>query len=660
VVPSDRLAIENLALTRTVAVLRATLEAADEAILVTNADGRVAHFNSRFLQLWNLSDADVAGRPTDVLFPAIYERADLSAECANRLVGLGVSETELRDELTLDDGRTVVCVSRPQWIDGSYDGRVWCFRDVTQGYKAEQLQSQLAAIIESSDDAIVSKTLQGIIRTWNLGAERMFGYTAEEVVGRSVTMLFPPDRINEEDLILGRIQRGDRVDHFETVRLRKDGTPLEVSLTISPVRDAAGNITGASKIARDITARKQLEKEREELLASERSARTAAERASLVKDEFLSTLSHELRTPLTAILGWSQLLGIGNAEPDILSKGLEAIERNARVQTQIIDDLLDMSRILSGKLRLDVQTLDITAVVEAAIESIRPAAEAKSLRLRKIIDPLAGPVLGDPTRLQQVLWNLLTNAVKFTPKEGRIDVLLERVNSHLELTVQDSGMGIKPEFLPLVFERFRQADSSTTRSYGGLGLGLSLVKSLVELHGGTVRAKSPGEGQGAAFIVSLPVSPVRQGEKREHPTTPRAPVLDYGMVDLKGLRVLIVDDEADSREFLKRLLVECHVDVHLAGSAKEGLQRVIEIRPDVLISDIGMPEVDGYQFIREIRRLPADEGGRTPAIALTAFARSEDRTRAIIAGYQSHIAKPLEPQELIANLAGLSGRVGSS
>jgi len=390
---------------------------------------------------------------------------------------------------------------------------------------------------------------------------------------------------------------------------------------------------------------------------AEREARSEAERASLMKDEFLATLSHELRTPLNAILGWSQLLTSGMAKPEDVSQGLEAIERNARVQTQLIEDLLDMSRIISGKIRLDVQFTDVANVVEQAVDSLRPSAEAKEIRLSKVLDPHAGYVSGDPTRLQQVVWNLLSNAIKFTAKGGKVEVLLQRIDSHLEIAVHDSGIGIKPEFLPVVFERFRQADASTTRSYGGLGLGLSIVKNLVELHGGTVRVDSPGEGQGATFTVSLPLAPIRVATARHHPTTPQPLVRESGKIDLSGVKVLVIDDDQDARELLKRVLAECSADVKSAEGAAEGLGIVQDQRPDVIVSDIGMPGMDGYEFIRTVRDLSAEKGGNTPAIALTAFARSEDRTRAMLAGYQVHIAKPIEPHELVATVSSLARRV---
>jgi PAS domain S-box-containing protein len=723
--------------------------------------------------------------------------------------------------------------------------------DITDRKREEEARARLAAIVESSDDIIVSKTLQGIIMTWNKGAERTLGYTAEEVIGKSITIIIPPERLDEEPRVLERLARGERIEHYETVRRRKDGTLLDVSLTVSPIRDGEGRIIGASKIARDITARKRTEEaladerrllevlnqtgpliasqldlqsvvqsvtdaatklsgakfgaffynvaneqggsfllyalsgatreafekfglprntpvfnatfrgegvvrseditkdprygsmpphhgmpaaghlplrsylavpvvsrsgtvigglffghplvgvfterterliagvaaqaavaidnarlyedvrraaqEREHLLEAERAARTEAERVSLMKDEFLATLSHELRTPLNAILGWSQILASGVRDPQEIEEGLAVIERNARVQTQLIEDLLDMSRVISGKLRLDVQRVDVQDVVKAAVASVRHSAEAKDIRLHVVLDPLAGPVRGDPNRLQQCFWNLLSNAIKFTPKGGRVHVGLARVDSHVEVCVADNGQGIKPEFLPHVFERFRQADASTTRRHGGLGLGLAIVKHLVELHGGSVRAESGGEGQGSTFCIDLPVMVVHGPPAAEPPPRSAAPAtalgpgasidrLDYPPLD--GITVLAVDDEADARELLRRVLEQCGARVILAASAREGLEAVRRERPDMIISDIGMPGVDGYTFIRDVRRLKPDEGGRTPAAALTAFARAEDRTRALRAGYQTHVAKPVEPMELTAVVASLAERRG--
>ena len=426
--------------------------------------------------------------------------------------------------------------------------------------------------------------------------------------------------------------------------------------------DADGTPVRFDGITIDITARKNADAEREALLTSERAARTEAERTSRMKDEFLATLSHELRTPLNAIVGWSQILSSdGLPKPDDLNEGLRVIERNARVQAQLIEDLLDMSRIISGKVRLNVQPVDLSVVIDAAVDSVTPAADAKSIRIQKIVEPLAGPVMGDPSRLQQVVWNLLTNAIKFTPRAGRVQVILKLVNSHIEIIVSDTGAGIRPEFLPHVFERFRQADPSTTRRHGGLGLGLAIVKHLAEMHGGDVRVASPGEGHGATFTVHLPLAIVHQHEpqaatQNQHPRAFRAMAAECPPV-LDGAQIIVVDDERDSRALVKRILEECNTVVTIASSAEEGLAALQGTRADVLISDIGMPGTDGYQFIRAVRALPEEQGGKVPAIALTAFARSEDRQRAMLAGFDMHIAKPVEPAELIAVVARMARRV---
>jgi signal transduction histidine kinase/CheY-like chemotaxis protein len=399
--------------------------------------------------------------------------------------------------------------------------------------------------------------------------------------------------------------------------------------------------------------------ERAQLLDAERAARTELERVSRTKDEFLATLSHELRTPLNAVLGWSEILLTRVPDRDDIRQGLETIGRNARAQTQLIEDLLDMSRIMSGAVRLDVQRTQLGSVVDAAVDAVGPAAAAKQLRLRKIIDPNAGTVIGDPARLQQIVWNLLSNAVKFTPKGGRVEVVVERVGSQIEITVSDSGIGVEPEFLPHLFERFRQADASTTRNFGGLGIGLSIVKQLVELHGGTIRAESTGVDEGASFVVSLPVAILRQEVEREHPSA-HIPVATRRGLTLSGLKIVIVDDEPDARDLLAMLLEDRQAEVFTAPSADEALALVRTHQPDVLVSDIGMPGKDGYAFIRDVRGLPRDGGGAVPAIALTAFARAEDRARAMLAGYQVHMAKPVEPEELIVTIASLGGQAPPS
>ena len=647
---------------------------------------------------------------------------------------------------------------------------------------AEELRSRLAAIVASSDDAIISKNLEGIIVTWNEGATRIFGYTAEEVIGKSITILIPPERLDEEPAILARLRAGQRVDHFETVRVRKDGGFVDISLSVSPVHNSAGEIVGASKIARDITQQKraeealrtsnerfrlmadsapvfiwiadhtkarnwfnrrwleftgraaeqeagfgwtqnvheddlakclqsyaegfdtrkpfrteyrirradgmarwiieqanplfeglkgsfsgyigscvditeskQIQAEREDMLKAERAAREEAERVGRLKDEFLATVSHELRTPLNAILGWATLLRRLDAHTEDHQRGLETIERNARVQGQIIADLLDMSRIISGKVQLDVQPIDLSEAINAALDAVKLSIEARKLRVRVTLDARAGRLRGDPGRLQQVFWNLLTNAVKFTPAGGRIDVVMERVNSHVEVSIEDSGIGIKPEFLAFVFDRFRQADASTTRQHGGLGLGLSIVKHLVELHGGSVRVKSAGEGQGATFVVALPISVVR-GEDAgaaERAAFSDVDVSTIALPSLEGVRALVVDDQEDARILICRLVEQYGGRCALADSAAEALRILEKEDVNIIVSDIGMPDTDGYELIRKIRAMPSAAIRNLPAIALTAYARADDRQRALLAGYQMHVSKPVEPRELIAGIASL-------
>lgn len=724
----------------------------------------------------------------------------------------------------------------------------------------ERARAQLAAIVDASEDGIVSKDLQGTVISWNKGAERLFGYTAAEMVGESILKLIPPELHHEETEILAKLYRGERIDRYETVRVHRLGHKLYISLTIAPVRDETGRVIGAAKIAHDVTARKRAESrfeeearaletlhhlgqtiaaeleldnvvqrvtdvatelvgaafgaffynvvkegedgsywlytlsgvprsafasfpmpratqlfgptfrgegivrirdvrqdsrygknapyhgmpaghlpvssylaapvvsragevlgglffghpepdrfserserliggiatqaaiaidrarafqgmqrelqarrtaeealrhseaelrqvaaEREELLKSERYARSEAERLSHLKDEFLATLSHELRTPLNAIQGWATLLrqpGVGDVDQ---ARGLQAIERNVRAQAQIVSDLLDMSRIISGKIHLEVQPLSLHEVINNAIESVRTSAEAKNLRIRTMLDSSVGFVRGDPNRLQQVLWNLLSNAVKFTPAGGRIQVFLERVNSHVEIVVEDSGLGIVPDFLPFVFERFRQADPAMNRRHGGLGIGLSIVKTLVELHGGSVRVKSAGENLGSTFILALPVSHVSD---EEIDRSQRLPVLSdplekLELPRLESVAVLIVDDEPDGRQLMVRILEGRGAQVIAVDNGVEALRQLTVQKFDVMVSDIGMPGLDGYELIRRVRSQGADQGPPIPAIAVTAYARAEDRQRSLLAGYQMHLAKPIEARELIAGIASL-------
>jgi PAS domain S-box-containing protein len=708
--------------------------------------------------------------------------------------------------------------------EGRVVGWIASILDVTHEQGARDARALVTSLVESSVDAIVTKTLEGVITSWNAAAQRLFGYSADEMIGTPIRRLIPPDRQTEEDEILARLRRGERIEHFETVRLAKDGRRLDISVTISPLRNAAGEIVGAAKIARDISVVKATEAERLRLL--EENATTtealnrvgaivasdldrdkvvqavtdagtelttaefgaffynvvtdsgesytlytisgvpreafskfpmprntdvfaatfkgignvrspditsdprygrnpphygmprghlpvrsylavpvkgragdvigglffghsgvgrftetherlasgiaswasvalenarmyaAAQQASRLKDDFLASLSHELRTPLNAILGYARMLRAGILAADRHDKAIETIERNAISLSQIVEDVLDISRIVSGKIRLNVQSVDLPTVVRNAIDAVSPAGDAKGVRIEPVLDPDAAPISGDPERLQQILWNVLANAVKFTAKGGRVQVRLERVNSHVEVSVSDTGIGISAEFLPHVFERFRQADAGIARERGGLGLGLAIARQLTEMHGGTIEASSGGLGQGSTFRVRLPlmiVHPAPGGAERVHPRAPLGTrILSAG--DLRGVHVLAVDDDADALSLVAELLEASGARVSTARSAAEALERLSAAAPHVLVADLGMPSVDGFQLIEQIRRHanPAVRG--LPAAALTAYARSDDRIKALRAGFQIHLAKPIDPAELVTTIAALARR----
>lgn len=528
--------------------------------------------------------------------------------------------------------------------------------DITERKQAEMASKRLAAIVESSDDAIVGKDLNGIVTSWNSGAERLFGYTAEEMIGTEISRLIPLERPDEEPAILGRLRRGEFIDHYETVRITKDGTRIDVSLTVSPIIDASGKVIGASKIARDITQKKRAEQEREQLLAREHAARSEAEAANRIKDEFLATLSHELRTPLTAMLGWLSMLRSGRLDEETSQHALDTVERNAKAQAQLIEDLVDVSRIAGGKLQLEVHPVDLSSLISAAADIVRPAANARGVLIEISIDTAVGPVAGDAARLQQIIWNLLSNAVKFTGRDGYVYVKLRRVESFAEVEVRDNGIGIDADFLPWVFERFRQAESAVTRSHRGMGLGLAIVRHLTELHGGTVSAHSDGEGRGATFTIRVPLA----GEHAVMTTKADAELSQAASQTLMGLRVLLVEDEPDARELLSMTLRISGASVQAVESAREALRNLTSFKPDILLSDIGLPVESGYDLIRQVRALPTNLK-EIPAVALTAFATEKDRQSALNAGFQVHLAKPVEPQALIEVIAELvNGKAGQT
>jgi len=801
--------------------LAKVVESSDDAIVSKDLSSVVVSWNRAAERMFGYSAAEAIGRSIRMIIPADRQGEEdtvLETIRAGRSVTQFETVRQRKDGSLIDISLTV----SPVYDDaGVVIGASKIARDISAQKRDAFDMRRLAAAVESSDDAIVTKTLDGIITSWNRAAERMFGYTAAEAVGQSVRMLIPDELQSEEDTVLARLRAGLSIDHYETTRQRKDGSRLAISLTVSPIRGDAGEIIGASKIARDISEQvrlRQLAREHAEIteklsevgavVASSLDRDTIVQKvtdtarelttadfgaffynvrdadsgdaymlftlsgapkeafskfphpratavfaptfrgeatvrlddvtvdprfgqnppfrgmppghlpvrsylavpvrgmrgdvlgglffgssrvgvftgqhqriaegiagwaavalenarllveardANRMKDEFLAVLSHELRTPLNAIVGYSRLLRGGLLEGDKLARGLDTLERNANWLTQIIDDVLDVSRIVSGKIRLDVQAVQLPVIVDNAVATVQPAADAKGVRIQTILDPGVGPISGDPDRLRQVLWNLLTNAVKFTGRGGRVQVRLERVNSHVEMSVSDTGVGITPDFLPYVFERFRQADASTTRKTGGLGLGLAIVRHLVEMHGGSVDAASAGENAGSTFSVRLPlmiVHPKTPETAREHPrTTSSAPLgrLD----DLNGVRVVAIDDEADALGLLRIVLEAAGATVSTFASPAAALDALARERPDALIVDVGMPEMDGYDFIRRLRSSAEPSIRHVPAAALTAFARAEDRTRALQSGFEMHLAKPVDPGELVASVATLVRR----
>lgn len=520
----------------------------------------------------------------------------------------------------------------------------------------EESESQLRAIFTQAAVGMATCDLTGQFTQVNQKFADILGYKVEELVGTDVARISHPDDLALTRALMKQLLHGDEPSYAAEKRyIKKDGEVVWSHTTVTLLRDADGKRLRYIGVIEDITNRKRAEEERRELLESERAARVEAERLLHMKDEFLATLSHELRTPLSAILGWAQVIASKPEEAQSVREGVAVIERNTRLQMQLVSDLLDMSSIISGKMRLNVQQVELKSLIESTLESVRPAIDAKQLRVITVLDPVHDAVYGDPGRVQQIVWNLLSNAVKFTPRGGKIQIFLRRINSHVEVEIQDTGIGIDADFLPHMFERFRQHDSSYSRRHGGLGIGLALVKQLTELHGGKVRAMSAGANQGASFIVELPLVPIRgQLEVEAHRFHPRTDVVpgNFGTPNLNGLLLLVVDDQPDAREILRRLLEEHGATVLLASSADEALGVLKERKPDVMLSDIGMPDKDGYDLIKEVR----DQGNSVPAAALTAFARSEDRTKALLAGYQAHIAKPVESLELFAIVASLAGR----
>jgi hypothetical protein len=500
----------------------------------------------------------------------------------------------------------------------------------------DEAQARLAAIIESSDDAIVSKSLDGIVRTWNHGAERIFGYSAAEMIGRSIQVIVPSDRAEEEPQILQRLRRGERMDHFETVRVRKDGQHIEVSVTISPIRSSDGQIIGASKIARDITAQRDFQRQLQQ-------AKELAEAASRAKDHFLSVLSHELRTPLTPVIAALSLMEQRADLSAEMRDEIAMLRRNVEVEARLVDDLLDLTRISRGKIQLHFEVIDAHAALRDTLAIFQPEMDAKSLEASVALRAKEHHVWADPGRLQQVFLNLLSNAVKFTPEGGTIAVRSANVaDRRIQLEVRDTGIGIDAGFLQELFDPFKQGEqTATTRRFGGLGLGLSIARSLVELHGGTIGAASEGVGRGAAFTVEFGTIPGRRATQTRQPGEPG----EFG-----ALRVLLLEDHDDTRTVMSRLLSSLGFVVTTAGTVRDALALAERDRFDLLVSDIGLPDGSGTEVMRKLR----DRDG-TRGIALSGFGQPEDLRRSEEAGFTTHLTKPVNfktLQEVIQNVSG--------
>lgn len=652
----------------------------DYGIFMLDPDGRVTSWNAGAQRVHGYRADEIIGQH----FSAFYVPEEVAAGKCQWVLKTATETDRVEEEgwrLRKDGGKfwasNVITAVRDE--QGHFVGFGNVCRDLTERRRAEEdlkrSDERLRLLVASVKDyAIFVLDPTGHVASWNPGAERLKGYKASEIIGQHFSRFYP-----EVDVRAGKCEMeltvAQQVGRFEDEgwRIRKDGTRFWANVVITPVHDSDGVLIGFAKVTRDLSERKRHEEERITLARAEearrvaeenqaharalaedlRLARDKAEEATRLKDEFLATVGHELRTPLSAILGWGRMLQNGQLNAVKTSRAIDAIVRNAVAQNQIVDDLLDVSRIIAGQLRLDVQLVDIGQVVTAALDNVRTAADAKNVAVEALVTPEAGAIKGDFGRLQQVMWNLLNNSVKFTPSGGRVHVSVRRVGDLVEIEVADTGQGISRAFLPRIFDRFSQQEGSNTRKAGGLGLGLAIVRHLVELHGGTVTAHSDGEGQGATFIVSLPLAPALTMK----PPAPTRPVEQISFPsELRGLKVLVVDDEPDARALVQSVLEDGGAIVTTAKGATEGLEAIRMTLPDVIVSDIGMPEVDGYEFVRRLRQLPRERGGRIPAVALTAYARAEDRRKALMTGFQNHAAKPVDPQELVVVVANLAGR----
>lgn len=623
------------------------------AIVMLGPDLRVRRFTPMAENLLNLVSTDI-GRPVGAI-KLKFDLPDLEALLRQVLNTVSIHEREVQDT----HGHWYSLRLRPyKSLENKIDGVVMIMVDIDLQKRA---QEYIENIVKAVSEPLIVLDANLRVRTANDSFRKTFQVTPEELKGRPLYEL-GNGQWNIPDLhrlLLEVLKLNEEVKNLEVEHEFPHIGKKALLLNARQVPQVNGLEASILLAIEDVTERKLTEAERKETLRHEQVARKEADSANRVKENFIATLSHELRTPLNAVLGWIQLLIRGAVKPEEVQEAYKVIERSAKHQAQLVSDLLDVSRIASGKLKLDMQPVNLYEIINDTIEGKRKKAALRKVEVRKELDTEIGPFWGDPTRLQQVIWNLLSNAIKFTPEGGTVTVLLERTPQRVEITVMDTGIGIEAAMIPHLFERFWQADSSSARNAGGMGLGLSIVREIVELHGGNIWAKSPGRGQGATFIVSLPLATEKiASEAKCAATVPD--VQESSWADLSGVEILLVDDDTYGRELVRRIFEERGGTVITASSAAEGMSLLCKKVPDVLVSDIGMAGEDGYSFLHRVRSLSSAEGGDVPAIALTAFARPEDRTRALVEGFQAHVSKPLDSLELVATVSSLLGRTGRS
>jgi PAS domain S-box-containing protein len=650
-------------------LLTQILDASVDGILAFDRDCRYTVWNRTMERISGMRREDVIGKCAFEVFPFLKETGE--DQCLHAALAGETSTSENRPYTVPETGRegffkghySPLIDKRNQVVGG-----IAIIQDITERKRAEQAaqkaHQRLASHFENSPLAVIEWDSDFRVSRWSESAQRLFGWQAEEVMGKHVSdwhFVFDEDADAVAQVTYRQRVGVELLGVQRNRNYTKEGSILYCEWYNSVLHDDSGKLVSVLSLVLDVTARTHAEEERAALLVRERDARKQAEEADRLKDEFLATLSHELRTPLTSILGWALMIRNRDVEEENIDRAIETIERNARSQARLIDDLLDVSRVITGNLRLDVRPISLAPILDLANDALRPTAEAKGVEVQIESNHDCCLVKGDPNRLRQVIWNLLLNAIKFTPRGGSVNVRLAGVGPSARLTVSDTGEGISAEFLPYVFHRFRQAEGSISRRQGGLGLGLAVVRHLVELHGGSVSAESEGPGRGSTFTVELPLAEERRDPARAEDRrleVERRQRRTANLPSLEGLRVLLVEDDDDSRRLLAMMLKRYGAEVTSTSSSPEALNSFGETSPHVVISDIGIPEEDGYQLISKLRALPVDRGGLTPAIALTGYATNRDRERALAAGYQLHIAKPVEPADLVAAIVSLTEAPG--